>query len=302
MSPERTAGLISMTETDTATQTFVVGQGDDAITYDVRGNLADATRDRPVLFMFGSPMDAVGFATLASHFADRPVVTYDPRGAGRNPTGTGDLLPELHASDLHRVIEALGVGPVDCFGSSGGAVNVLRMVEDHPGDVRRVVAHEPPTAALLPDREALLAALKDLKATYEAAGNGPAMSKFIKLVMFSGEVTQAYLAEPAPDPADFGMSSEDDGSRDNPLMRNIPTCNEYTPDVAKLQALGDRLTIAVGAESAEQMAARGGRSVADAVGVPVTVFPSDHGGFLGGEYGQHGEPEAFAAKLRSVLD
>ena len=32
------------------------------------------------------------------------------------------------------------------------------------------------------------------------------------------------------------------------------------------------------------------------------VFPSDHGGFLGGEYGQPGEPRAFAAKLREVLE
>jgi hypothetical protein len=33
---------------------------------------------------------------------------------------------------------------------------------------------------------------------------------------------------------------------------------------------------------------------------PVT-FPSNHGGFLGGEYGQTGDPDAFAAKLRQVL-
>jgi hypothetical protein len=31
------------------------------------------------------------------------------------------------------------------------------------------------------------------------------------------------------------------------------------------------------------------------------LFPSGHGGFLGGEYGQTGEPEAFAARLREVL-
>ena len=32
------------------------------------------------------------------------------------------------------------------------------------------------------------------------------------------------------------------------------------------------------------------------------TFPSNHGGFLGGEYGQSGDPDAFAAKLREVLD
>jgi hypothetical protein len=30
-------------------------------------------------------------------------------------------------------------------------------------------------------------------------------------------------------------------------------------------------------------------------------FPSNHGGFLGGEYGQTGKPEEFAAALRETL-
>ena len=31
------------------------------------------------------------------------------------------------------------------------------------------------------------------------------------------------------------------------------------------------------------------------------IFPGDHGGFLGGEYGGMGKPDAFAALLRDVL-
>jgi hypothetical protein len=31
------------------------------------------------------------------------------------------------------------------------------------------------------------------------------------------------------------------------------------------------------------------------------IFPSHHGGFLGGEFGWHGQPDAFAATLRQVL-
>ncbi|HET6937626.1 MAG TPA: alpha/beta hydrolase, partial [Nocardioides sp.] len=75
-----------MTETR-AVQTFTVGDGEDLITYDVRGDLAAATADRPALFILGSPMEASYFAPLAEHFADRPVITYDPRGTARNPTG-----------------------------------------------------------------------------------------------------------------------------------------------------------------------------------------------------------------------
>ena len=43
--------------------------------YDIRSN--DSATE-PVLLLIGSPMGATGFATLAGHFPDRTVVTYDP--------------------------------------------------------------------------------------------------------------------------------------------------------------------------------------------------------------------------------
>jgi hypothetical protein len=49
------------------------------------------------------------------------------------------------------------------------------------------------------------------------------------------------------------------------------------------------------------MANRGATAVAERLGTEPVIFPSGHGGFLGGEYGQTGEPDAFAAKLREVL-
>jgi len=295
-------GMTDTTSTQTQTHTLGTGASASAVTYDVRGDLADATPDRPVLLMIGSPMDASGFGTLAGHFTDRPVVTYDPRGAGRNPTDTSAIEPEQHADDLHRVIEALANGPVDLFASSGGAVNALALAAAHPDDVRRVVAHEPPTAALLPDRDAVLAACQDIRATYEKSGSGPAMAKFIGLVMVDGELTDDYGSQPAPDPAAFGLPAGDDGSRTDPLMRNLPACNAYGPDTDALTALGSRLVLAAGAASGDQMAARGAHSVAAALGLSVTEFPGDHAGFLGGEFGQHGEPEAFAAALHATLD
>lgn len=282
-------------------QTFVVGDGEDAITYDVRGDLTDGTPGRPVLMIIGSPMDASGFTTLAGHFADRPVVTYDPRGSGRNPTGTTPVLPEQHAEDVHRVIAASGVGPVDLFASSGGAVNALALTARHPEDLRRVVAHEPPTAALLPDREVALAAIDQILAAYRNDGTGPAMAQFITLVMARGELDAGYLGQPAPDPATVGLPAADDGDRSNPLMRNMPAGNTFLPDAEALAHFGERLTIAVGVESGAEMAARGGRSVAALLGLPVTAFPGGHNGFLGGEFGQRGEPTAFAARLREVL-
>jgi pimeloyl-ACP methyl ester carboxylesterase len=120
------------------------------LTYDVRRN--DATT-QPVLLMIGSPMGAAGFRTLSGHFADRTVVTYDPRGSerSRRTDGATETQVEEHAGDLHRLIEALDAGAVDIFASSGGATNALAMVERHPEQVRTLIAHEPPAAAVLPD-------------------------------------------------------------------------------------------------------------------------------------------------------
>jgi pimeloyl-ACP methyl ester carboxylesterase len=275
-----------------------LGTGEETITYDVRGDLGAGVP----LLIAGSPMEAAPFATLASYFTDRPVVTYDPRGAGRNPTATGAVAVEQHVGDLHRVVTDLGVGPVDLFGSSGGAVNALRLAELHPEDVRTVVAHEPPTAVLLPDRDAVLAAMADVVAAYHEGGQGPGMARFIRLVMVDGELPADFLEQPAPDPAQFGMPTDDDGDRSMLLMRNVPATNLYDPDVEALRALGPRLHVAVGDESHEEMAARGGRSVAAAVGIAVTRFPSHHGGFMPAEGPFPGDPDAFAARLREVLD
>jgi hypothetical protein len=43
-------------------------------------------------------------------------------------------------------------------------------------------------------------------------------------------------------------------------------------------------------------------ATSELLGQQATAFPSHHGGFLGGEFGYAGQPEAFARKLREVLD
>jgi pimeloyl-ACP methyl ester carboxylesterase len=270
------------------------------ITYDVRGSLDGGTP----LLLIGSPMDATGFTTPAGHFGDRPVVTYDPRGTGRSTRtdGHGELTPDVHADDLRRVVEAIGGGPVEVFASSGGAVNALAWVARHPEQVRTLVAHEPPLVAVLPDRAALAAAIEDVHATYRRDGLGPGMAEFILLVGHDGELPEGYRYPPV-DPARFGLPTADDGRRDDALIgQNLRGCTGHRPDLDALRAAGTRLVPARGSGSGQTMAARGADAVAAALGIEPTVFPGDHAGFLGGEYGQHGEPEAFAARLREVLD
>src|SRR4051812_35372220 len=292
MSSGRSRGLRDMT-------TYTLEAPGAGLTYDVR----DGTDGGPPLVLIGSPMDASGFATLAGLFPDRTVVTYDPRGTARSAKAdpSSESTPEQHADDIHRVISAVG-GPVDLFASSGGAINALALVAAHPEDVRSLVAHEPPASALVPDREAALAACTDIRDTYLRAGFGPAMAKFIALVQMPGPVPADFTERVNPDPAQFGLPSEDDGRRDDPLLRqNMVTCNSYEPDFDALRTAATRIVVAVGADSGTTLARRGGEAVAERLGTPPVVFPSHHAGFLGSESGYPGDPEGFAAKLREVL-
>jgi pimeloyl-ACP methyl ester carboxylesterase len=271
------------------------------LAYDVRRN---ATTTEPILLLIGSPMAAPGFGTLVGHFADRTVVTYDPRGSERSvkTDPASPSTPEEHADDLHRLIQAVGGGPVDLFASSGGAINALALVERHPQQVRTLLAHEPPLCQVLPDREAALAAARDIHDTYMHSGFGAGMAKFIALVQHKGPVPADWVDQSAPDPAKFGLPTGDDGSRTDVLMgQNMVSSTGYEPDFDALRRASTRVIVAAGTESQGELANRGAHAVAERLGTTPVIFPSHHGGFLGGEYGQAGDPDAFAAKLRQVL-
>jgi pimeloyl-ACP methyl ester carboxylesterase len=249
-------------------------------------------------------MGATGFGTLAGHFTDRTVVTFDPRGAERSKRTDGALetTTEEQADDLHRLILALGTGPVDVFGSSGGAVNALALVARHPEQVRTLVAHEPPSVQVLQDREEAMAACEAMHETYLREGFGPAMAKFIAFVSLEGPVPPGFADKPAPNPADFGLPTEDDGFRDDALLGlNMISTPGYQHDFDALRAAGTRIVIGVGAESAAMIAGRAGTAVAERLGTAPVTFAGGHDGFVGGEYGRMGQPDAFAATLREVL-
>jgi pimeloyl-ACP methyl ester carboxylesterase len=270
--------------------------------YDVRE--AEDGSAEPKLLMIGLPMGASGFETLAGLFPERTVVTYDPRGVERSER-TDDAKesnPEQHADDLHRLISALGDGPVEIFGSSGGAVVGLALVARHPEQVKTLVAHEPPSAPVLPDSKEALAATEDIHATYQREGFGPAMGKFLALSMTKGPIPADFTDQPPVDPAMFGLPTEDDGRRDDALLgQNIIGTTHYELDLDAVAAAPTRIVIGAGAESEGEMANRAAYGVAERLGKDVVVFPSHHGGFVGGESGWRGEPEAFAATLREVL-
>jgi hypothetical protein len=156
---------------------------------------------------------------------------------------------------------------------------------------------------VLPDAAAAERACTGFRDAYAAGGRGYGMAAFIAMTSWRGEFTDAYFAQPAADPAAFGLPADDDGARDDPLLSDrSDAISSYRPDVDALVSAPTRVVIAVGEESEGTFTGRAAVATAALLGQQATVFPSHHGGFLGGEFGYAGQPEAFARTLRRVLD
>jgi pimeloyl-ACP methyl ester carboxylesterase len=277
------------------------------LTYDVHLPARDS--GHPPLFVLGNPMEADGFAQLVAELDDRTVITYDPRGTARSTLhDDGGTDVQDHADDLHAVALATGLGPLDVFGSSGGGVTALAWTAAHPEQVRCLVSHEPPITSLLPDRDIAARAQADIVATYERAGFGPAMAKFLRLVFATEPFTEEFLAQPDPDPAELGLPTADDGKRDDLMLgRTLASMPLWEPPVARIQALvrdgAVRVLPAVGASSPPgSLAYRGAVALGALLDRGPLAFPGDHGGFVRNEWSPDNDPAAFAARLRDVLN
>jgi len=159
---------------------------DARIYYEVRGS-------GPVLLMMpGGPADATVFERIAPRLAAwYTVVTYDPRGLSHSKLSAPPddrRLFEIMADDASRLLAAVGSAPAFVFANSGGARIAFELITRHPGQVRTLVAHEPPTGDLLPasERAQSDAAMQDVHETYVTSGVGPAMQKFLAAIGESG--------------------------------------------------------------------------------------------------------------------
>ena len=256
---------------------------DGRLYYEVRGS-------GPLVVLVGAPMDADAFAPLADLLAvDHTVLTTDPRGIHRSPLDDPDQdsTPELRADDLSRLIAHLDAGPATVFGSSGGAVSALALVQSNPELVHKVIAHEPPFYSLLEDREQLTAQTEELIATYLAGDVLGAWAKFMeqaRIVLPDGALEQW-----------FGGDRDPQAVADERRWFTHELCGtaQWRPDLAALRAAASRIAIGIGESSAGQHCDRTSRALAAAIGIEPTMFPGDHTGFVD-------DPEPFAARLRAV--
>ncbi|MFC5823075.1 alpha/beta fold hydrolase [Nonomuraea insulae] len=247
--------------------------------YEVRGS-------GPLLVVTGAPMAAAEFASLADAMAaDHTVVTHDPRGISGSVLDdpTQDSTPELRADDLAAILDALGAESADVFGSSGGAVTGLALVARHPGRVRTLVAHEPPSLELLPDAAEQRAATDDMIETFHRDGLEAAFGKFMGNAGFDDE------AAPPGEPSEQSLA---DGARF--FAHELRGTTRYVPDVAALRAASARVVVGIGVESGKLVTYRTSVALAELLGTVPAEFPGEHVGFMEAT----GE---FAEVLRKVL-
>ena len=245
----------------------------------------------PLVALVGSPMDAASFAPLAELLAtDHAVLTTDPRGINRSPLDDpeSESTPELRADDLSRLLAHLDAGPAAVLGSSGGATTVLALAEAHPERVHTVIAHEPPLAQLLPDRQALLAATDDLVTTYLGGDTLGAWAKFMEMA--------GIQLPPGALEMRFGPDRDARQLADERrwFAHELRATSAWRPDLAALRAASPRIVVGIGTDSAGQLCDRASRALAAALDIEPTMFSGGHTGFVD-------EPKRFAAELRAVL-
>ncbi|MDQ3411425.1 MAG: alpha/beta hydrolase [Chloroflexota bacterium] len=262
------------------------------IYYEVRGA-------GPVLLIIpGGPQDAGVFTDLAQRLADRyTVVAYDPRGNSRSIVdgAPADQRLDIHGDDAARLIEALGGGPADVFGTSGGGQIGLNLAARHPERVRTLVAHEPPAIMLLNDPSAALAAGQEIYDTYRRDGVDAAMAAFMAMTGLADEPEPADASpEFAPTPEDAAMFARVSGNFEYWLAHGILPLSRYRPDIDALRAGQPRVVVGIGEQSTGHLIHEVGLAVAAKLRTDPVVFPGDHFGFSS-------NADAFAETLHRVL-
>lgn len=255
--------------------------------YEVRGQ-------GPLVVLVGSPMGATFFTPLADLLAaDHSVLTLDPRGINRSPVDDPeqDSTPQMRADDLSRLIAHLDTGPAVVFGSSGGAVSALALVQAHPEQVDTVVAHEPPLEELLDDRKQRRAAADDIIAPYLSDGPAAAWVKFLA----GANITRPEddgSAEATTEPAE--RDPQEVADEYFFFVHEMRPTTRWQPDLAALRDGPTRIVVGIGDSSAGQLCDRTSTALATALGIQPTMFPGGHVGFVE-------DPDRFATRLRAVL-
>lgn len=246
----------------------------------------------PVLLILqGGDGSADTSDALAGRLAGYTVISYDRRGLSRSHLHERpqELSLQTHSDDAHRLLEALATGPAFAFGASIGALIGLDLCACHPGQVRMLVAHEPPAPQLMPDAERALfiGAQEDAEETFRTEGVAAAMRKFLAIGGVDPSDREADVTLPPP-------GGDRAGNLEFFLTFDAPAVRRYRLDIAALRAAPTMIVPAAGRTSRHTPHAGPAEALAGLLGTPLAEFPGGHAGYIF-------RPGEFAATLRQVL-
>jgi acetyltransferase/esterase len=247
----------------------------------------------PLLILIpGASGTGESFRQLAVHLGSHhQVMIYDRRGFSRSKLdGPQDDAHRLaaDADDARRLIEHVTDQPAMVFGNSSGALVALEVLSRSPAWVQTVVAHEPPAVKLLPDVATWLAFFDRVYDTYRKQGVPEAMHQFASRVLGSADhqVLHHAMSEHANEftlaNATYWMEHE---------LRQYPRTEL---DLTKLSGYAERIVLAGGRDSHDQMTYQPNKVLASQLGCDIIDFPGGHLGFLS-------FPAEFAKDLVNVL-
>jgi pimeloyl-ACP methyl ester carboxylesterase len=224
----------------------------------------------PVLLLVpGGSADAGFFTQLVPELTDDyTVVAYDPRGLSRSHVvdRTADISIQTLADDAHYLLAAITDKPALVFGNSGGAITGLELMQRHPTQVRRLIAHEPPLTELLPDALAQRAERDALYQTYQREGAGAAMRHFLQTA-FGFTLARGWWEDDARALENLDLF----------FGQMLLPLTSYVPDLAVLRPHARNVVVAQGTTSVGQTAHRAAARLAELLGAPLLTFPGGHG-------------------------
>ncbi|WP_030304364.1 alpha/beta fold hydrolase [Streptomyces katrae] len=243
--------------------------------YEVRG------RGPLLLLIPGGSGGAASFDGIADDLAaEYTVATYDPRGMSRSTLDDAEAVQRVsdHGEDALRMLDLLSPGqPVHVFGTSSGAIAAVHLLTTFPERVERLVAHEPPLVEVLPDAPEHRALLARVEETLRAQGLMPAMAVFAAGLKREGAAAEPKAAVTLP-PQAAARAEQTMANLPYFIGRIVPGFMSYVPDITRLGTVSDRLVLAGGQDSRDELPYRPAALLAERLGTPLVHFPGGHTG------------------------
>ncbi|MBB6730821.1 alpha/beta fold hydrolase [Cohnella zeiphila] len=259
--------------------------------YEVRGT-------GPALLMIhGGNGDADVYSGVAERLADRySVIAYDRRGHSRSrQADEGEAYRvSTHSDDAARLLAELTDSPAYVFGSSSGAVIGLDFALRHSGQIRLLVAHEPPLTHLLAgeERERARHIQEQLESVSRREGALPAIKQFASAL---GLDQAGGRPDRRPDPEQLARMA---ANMKYFLMHESPAIRRHVLDTDDLRAAPDsqpmRIAVGGGADSRGTFPYQCAAALAEKLNADLAEFPGNHLGYVR-------QSEAFAETLHRVI-